>query len=95
MGELARDPLIVFMEDEFFAYGGAILEPKECLNDDDEGATSGHFMLLVGDERSGRNFWLLSNSFGLGWGEAGYLRLSQAADHCIRWMVSAGGQFAA
>lgn len=92
--ELAKQPLIVYMRlsDDFFDYGGGLFEVRDC---DPE---LGHFMLLVGQgqERQagqkelGRPFWLLSNSFGLDYGESGYIRVAsdQKANNCLVYAIN-------
>lgn len=42
-----------------------------------------HWMLLVGygrDEEKKRNFWKLQNSWGVGWGQQGYLYIIREGD---------------
>ncbi|XP_063532771.1 uncharacterized protein LOC134743308 [Cydia strobilella] len=63
---------------DFFHYNGGILEPSKCT-----GLQANHAVLLVGyGEENGKLFWSIKNSWGAGWGEKGYLRLSREGNAC-------------
>ena len=60
----------------FYMYGGGVL-------DDCSLAYGLHSVLLIGYGREdGEEYWILRNSFGPNWGEAGHIKLSIRAD-CI------------
>ena len=51
-----------------------------------------HAVLLVGygvDSTTGTEYWIIKNSWGLNWGEEGYMRLVKGAGSCgINLVVS-------
>lgn len=63
---------------DFQFYKGGILNSPSC------GTKITHAVLAVGYgiTASGQAYWLLKNSWGKGWGEAGYLRLQRGVDMC-------------
>jgi len=51
-----------------------------CPSDDE----LNHAIIIVGvshDNKKG-NYWIIKNSWGIGWGEKGYLRVSTEGDSC-------------
>ncbi|ELR21263.1 cathepsin L, putative [Acanthamoeba castellanii str. Neff] len=58
-------------------YQGGILDVPNCGN------TPTHAVLLVGyGTENGKDFWILKNSWGSGWGEGGYFRLARGKNMC-------------
>jgi cathepsin L len=56
-------------------YSGGIYNTTECST-----ITLNHAMLLVGygtDTSSGRDYWILKNSWGTSWGIEGYIKFSR------------------
>lgn len=77
---LPLSPLVLSIKTpaDFLEYGGGVYDGKGCR------PNSGHSILLVGHGRQlGREYWLIRNSFGVGWGEKGYYKLAKDAD-CTR-----------
>ncbi|XP_029918815.1 cathepsin L1-like [Myripristis murdjan] len=59
-------------------YEGGVYNDPECDN-----YILNHAILIVGyGTDQGEDFWLVKNSWGTGWGEAGYLRLARNSNLC-------------
>jgi len=57
----------------------------------DCGPNINHAVILVGygkDLVSGLDYWLVRNSWGVSWGEAGYIRLKRTATGAIDGMLN-------
>lgn len=57
-------------------YGGGIYNSGCTAND----CTLNHIVAAYGYDTDGDGYWLIRNSWGGSWGEAGYMRLSRAND---------------
>eukprot|EP00727_Mastigamoeba_balamuthi_P006735 m51a1_g2682 putative cysteine protease 1 (312) ;mRNA; f:744792-745727 len=80
-------PLSVAIEadqDVFQSYTSGILDSASC------GTTLDHGVTLVGFGTSGSTpYWIVRNSWGADWGEAGYIRLARGRNMCgINSMIS-------
>lgn len=54
----------------FQFYGGGVISSSRCGTDLDHG------VLLIGyGKDSNKDFWLLKNSWGTGWGDQGYFKI--------------------
>jgi len=59
-------------------YSSGVLDPKSCNPQDLD-----HGVLIVGyGNASGKDYWLVKNSWGKGWGESGYFRLVRGKGAC-------------
>jgi cathepsin L len=56
-------------------YNGGVFDSSLC------GQTLDHGVLVVGYTTSG-NYWIVKNSWGASWGEAGYIYLEMGSDMC-------------
>nr|CAH7731781.1 unnamed protein product [Callosobruchus chinensis] len=57
-------------------YKKGVLDNSHCSNTDDD---LDHAVLLVGYEK---NYYIVKNSFGTGWGESGYFRILRNNNTC-------------
>jgi C1A family cysteine protease len=82
MDAVAQQPIAVSIEADqrvFQLYKSGILSSKECGDELD------HAVLLVGyGTDAGKTYWKVKNSWGVTWGEAGYIRMSRGdgSDEC-------------
>jgi C1A family cysteine protease len=63
----------------FQFYKSGVLDDSSC------GTTLDHAVLLVGydtDYVIGKDYWIVKNSWGSGWGENGYIRLVRHRNQC-------------
>lgn len=65
---------------DFVIYQGGVYNNPACT----AGVLS-HGVTIVGygtDPASGLDYWLVKNSFGIGWGEGGYFRMARGVNMC-------------
>lgn len=61
-------------------YVSGVADPDDCSSD---AADLDHAVLLVGwGRQSGKDYWIVKNSWGAAWGEAGYYKLKAGANKC-------------
>lgn len=66
-------PVAIKVSQKLVFYDSGIFDDPNCNN-----GTVNHAVLLIGyGIEDGKRFWLLKNSWGIGWGERGYFRLSR------------------
>jgi C1A family cysteine protease len=74
---IQESPVVVLIEADqraFQFYSSGILEARSC------GQSLNHAVQLVGyGTEDGRDYWIVRNSWGAGWGEEGYIRLEKGA----------------
>ncbi|EFN59889.1 hypothetical protein CHLNCDRAFT_132900 [Chlorella variabilis] len=75
-------PVVVLFDasDSFYAYAGGIFPAAECRAD-----AYNHAMIVVGyDATAGvgspKSYWIIKNSWGSDWGEAGYARVQMTTE---------------
>ena len=73
---VSQQPVSIAIEADtryFQSYSGGILDSASC------GTNLDHGVLIVGyGEDSGKKYWLVKNSWGSSWGEAGYLKIARS-----------------
>lgn len=69
-------PIAVNVAANWGRYGGGIFSGGCTASS----CTLDHIVAAVGYDKSGEGYWLARNSWGAGWGEGGYIRLSRAND---------------
>jgi len=66
---------------DFHHYSGGVYVPTAPNNGRD--CSMGHAMVFVGwGEENGVPYWLLQNSWGVGWGEQGFVKFRRGSDDC-------------
>mmetsp|Transcript_111078 Transcript_111078/g.175081 ORF Transcript_111078/g.175081 Transcript_111078/m.175081 type:complete len:554 (-) Transcript_111078:88-1749(-) len=84
-------PLVVSFEptDDFMMYSGGIFSqlelsvPAPLVKHNSEWQKVDHAVLLIGwGEENGQKYWMVQNSWGADWGEAGYFRISRDNNEC-------------
>lgn len=86
METLKYSPIIINVKTapDFTEYGGGV-HPGMCTNSDEL-----HTMLLVGHGVEGnQRYWLIRNSYSVGWGEGGYYKMWMYTDcihHDMGWI---------
>ena len=78
---IAMQPVSVSIEADklcFQLYKSGVMNNTNC------GTTLDHAVLAVGyGNESGQDYWLVKNSWGTSWGEAGYIKLAAVAGEGI------------
>lgn len=74
---VAQQPVLVLIDalsPAFQLYSSGIMKDSDCT----QHVT--HAVLLVGyDQENGKDYWLIKNSWGTGWGEQGYARIERVS----------------
>jgi len=71
-------PLSVALDATYWSFYSGGIYDNSCSS-----TTMNHGVLLVGyGEDSGKQYWIIKNSWGTSWGEKGYLRLIRGKNKC-------------
>merc|ERR1711962_1245048 len=70
----------------FGDYGGGVYEDNRCCEADSDPNciwTLNHEVTVVGyGHESGKDYWLVKNSWGSRWGDNGYIKIKRGSGHC-------------
>ncbi|XP_029424713.1 dipeptidyl peptidase 1 isoform X1 [Nannospalax galili] len=73
------------VQDDFLHYRGGIYHHTGLRDPFNPFELTNHAVLLVGygrDPVTGVDYWIVKNSWGIGWGEDGYFRIRRGTDEC-------------
>ncbi|EFA76288.1 hypothetical protein PPL_10051 [Heterostelium album PN500] len=78
VAQLQNGPVSVGMmaDGPLYGYSGGIYSCQSQYN------SQNHAVLIVG-YNSAQNYWIIKNTWGSGWGESGYFRLTNNNDNCF------------
>jgi hypothetical protein len=75
---LSRQPLVICLQAQ-----GNFQFYKSGIFDAPCGTQSDHVVTAIGyGSQNGKNYWILKNSWGTGWGEGGYIRIIAGRNAC-------------
>ncbi|XP_044745653.1 uncharacterized protein LOC123307422 [Coccinella septempunctata] len=78
VGSVGPVSAAIVSTDNLSSYKGGILDDALCA-----GQQINHGVLIVGyGSENGKDFWILKNSWGANWGEAGYWRMARGKNSC-------------
>merc|ERR1712113_724127 len=70
----------------FGYYGGGVYEDSRCCEADSDPNciwTLNHEVTVIGyGHESGKDYWLVKNSWGDRWGDNGYIKIKRGSGHC-------------
>ena len=66
--------IVMYVDQAFQNYGGGIYSSKTCPNNN-----VNHAMVITG-YNAATGYWSIKNSWGAGWGEQGYVRVTMAGN---------------
>lgn len=81
VAEVGPIAIHVYCNDNFRFYKNGVFNDPECSQKSDD---ANHAVLVVGyktDPQEG-DYWIVKNSWGRGWGEAGYIRIARDKNVC-------------
>ena len=82
----------VYVDTDFIHYSDGIFESDECGDNE-----MNHFVLITGwgtDEDSGKDYWIVKNSWGTDWGNDGYIKIRRNSNSSAMGMCAIASQVA-
>ncbi len=78
---VAKQPIAIAMASgALYAYKSGVFDNPRC------GSNINHALTLVGygnDAASGKDYWLVKNSWGASWGEQGYIKVKRDSNNGV------------
>lgn len=79
VADLGPMSVVIYVSESFKSYAGGIFDDEAC------NGTIGHAVLVIGygtDSSTGKDYWMIKNSWGTTWGRDGYILMARNKGMC-------------